>query len=75
MMSILSLATVTRVDPTVEKGKIHRQGDAVVFHSERERKAWLWAVEQYERREEERLYAESRNPLRHAEQALMGLQR
>lgn len=70
-MSVLSLATVTAVDAAVEPRKIHRRGGKLVFHSEAERKAWLWGVEQHNRRERERLKAESESALVQAERALL----
>lgn len=46
-MDMMSLATVTKVDPSLERGRIHRRGGLLCFSSEAERSAWLWAVEQY----------------------------
>ena len=65
-MELMSLATITRVDPSYEKGRIHRTRSGLVFHSEVERQAWLWAVEQYQRAERDALTGE----LVAAEQAL-----
>lgn len=51
-MDMMSLAAVTRVDPSLERGRIHRKGGALYFHSQAEREAWLWAIEQYRVKEQ-----------------------
>lgn len=71
-MRTLSLATVTRVDSSVTPGRIHRKRDVLVFHSERERAAWLWAVEQFDRAEQERLREDETAPLRQMEREVVG---
>lgn len=44
-MNLISLATLTRVDPTFPSGAVHRHEGRLVFHSTPEKNRWLSAVE------------------------------
>jgi hypothetical protein len=70
-MEMLSLATMTRVDATLPRGRVHIKKGMAVFHSEAERRAWLQSlVTHYMEQAEDRLIEELLGPRYEPEEEL-----
>lgn len=70
-MEMMSLATMTRVDPTLPKERVHIKRGMAVFHSEAERRTWLASLmDHYMKRAEDQLIEELLGPRYEPEEEL-----